>query len=317
MVVDVVAHGLGLAGDHVGERARLAPGLGQHHRQRRLQRMGEVADVGALALDDLLVVRHQRVEFVGQGLQLDRIAAHQPLGPALAHVGHLAAQGEQRLQAHPDLEQHGGDQAAAEQDQGDGRRGGEAPGVGVDRTAVLGGDEDHRRRTPRQAAEHGHRPQTLIERAHGVVIDRLARLGGQGGGPARRPFQLAVEQRPRRDQRGQAAVLAGFGNLPVLAGIGAQGAGVGQGRGQHLAVVADGRAGVEAVGDVGQALVEPAERRLLEKGGQDAAGDEQGGENPGGGQDDQPPDQRRAPPDAGGVAQRHDAAASPSSGTRR
>ena len=52
--------------------AGLALGLGQHHRQRRLQRMGQIADVGALALHHLLVVGHQGVELLGQGLELGR-----------------------------------------------------------------------------------------------------------------------------------------------------------------------------------------------------------------------------------------------------
>ncbi len=59
VVVDLLAHHLGLAGDDLGQRAGRWLGLGDHHRDRGLQRMGQVADVGALALDGLLVVGHQ------------------------------------------------------------------------------------------------------------------------------------------------------------------------------------------------------------------------------------------------------------------
>ena len=49
-------------------------------RQRRLERMGEVADMGAGALDDLAVGLEQRVGLARQRRDLDRKVALQPLG---------------------------------------------------------------------------------------------------------------------------------------------------------------------------------------------------------------------------------------------
>jgi hypothetical protein len=37
--------------------------------------VGQVADVGALALDGFLIVRQQAVDLFGQGLDFERIAA--------------------------------------------------------------------------------------------------------------------------------------------------------------------------------------------------------------------------------------------------
>ena len=128
MVVDMVAHGVGLARDHLGQRAWMSLGLGQHDRKRRLQRVGQVADMGALALDHLLVVGDQGVQLRRQGLDLGRIVAIEPIGLAGAHGGHLALQREQRPQADAHLDQHHQDQADPEHDQADRRLQGEALG---------------------------------------------------------------------------------------------------------------------------------------------------------------------------------------------
>ena len=62
MARHLVAHDVGLL-QHLDRRADRAAGGGlvHHHRQRRLQRVREIADMGARALDDLLVGFDQRV----------------------------------------------------------------------------------------------------------------------------------------------------------------------------------------------------------------------------------------------------------------
>src|SRR5262249_30135885 len=62
VMVDLLAHGLGLAAYHVGKRPGPLPGLGEHHRDRRLERVRQVADMRALALHDLLIVGYERVQ---------------------------------------------------------------------------------------------------------------------------------------------------------------------------------------------------------------------------------------------------------------
>ena len=71
------------------------PRLVEQHGERRLQRMRQVADLRARALDDAPVVLDQRVGLVGQRLDLGGKAAVEPLRRALAHlrqrVAHPAA----------------------------------------------------------------------------------------------------------------------------------------------------------------------------------------------------------------------------------
>ena len=146
--------------DHLGQRAGLALGLGQHHRDRRLQRVGQVADVGALALDDLLVVGHQGVQLVGQGRQLGRIVGRDRRS---ALPWRTSATSRRRANSgcrptrtwmntaaiRPGAQQHQGD--------GGGRRRSRATSRSTGR-AVLGGHEDHRRGAARQLGHAWPRP---------------------------------------------------------------------------------------------------------------------------------------------------------------
>ncbi len=75
VMLHVLAHGLGLARHHLGQRAGCGLRLRQHDRDGRLQRMGEVADMGPLTLDHLLVVVQEGVQFAGEGLDFGRIVA--------------------------------------------------------------------------------------------------------------------------------------------------------------------------------------------------------------------------------------------------
>ena len=85
---DLVAHDVGLLAHLGGERIVAARGrLVDHHRQRRLERMREIADVGARALDDLAVGIDQRVGLARERRDLDRERAFEPLGRAGADRG--------------------------------------------------------------------------------------------------------------------------------------------------------------------------------------------------------------------------------------
>jgi hypothetical protein len=104
VVVDLLLHGLRLAADQFGQRARALAGLGEHHRDRGLQGVRQIADVGALAFDDLLVVFDKGVELLGQRHDLAGIGAGHPLRLAAAHRGDLVLQVVERTQADPDLD---------------------------------------------------------------------------------------------------------------------------------------------------------------------------------------------------------------------
>ena len=70
MVIDLPAHQRDLPAHQLGERAVAAARLVDQHAERRLQAVGEVADVGARALDQRLVVIEQRVELGRERLDL-------------------------------------------------------------------------------------------------------------------------------------------------------------------------------------------------------------------------------------------------------
>ena len=80
MVGDLAAHDLGLL-DHLGrERIALRLRLVADDAERGLQRVGEIADMGARALDDLAVGVDQRVGLARQRRDLDGKLAFQPFG---------------------------------------------------------------------------------------------------------------------------------------------------------------------------------------------------------------------------------------------
>ena len=106
----LIAHDVGLL-EHllrqriVGARRRLV----DEDRQRRLQRMREIADMGAGALDDLAVGVDQRVGLARQRGDLDRKLALEPLGVAGADRRKAFRDALERQQAEAHL-QRGGQQ---------------------------------------------------------------------------------------------------------------------------------------------------------------------------------------------------------------
>ncbi len=270
--------------------------------------------MGALAFDHFLVVRDEGVQLLGQGRKFGWVAALHPLGPALADRRHLTLQVEQGLQAHPHLDDHRRDQPGAQQDQQDRGPQGEAQHVPVDRRAVLGGHERHRRLATGQGARQGHRPQRLILRADGVVID--CRAHGQRA-VADGPLKVAVPERAGADQGPHVPVRHRIAELPVPAGKHPERAGVGEGRRSDLAAIVHRRPCQEAVGHILQAGIETADGGGVEDGRQRHAGDRHDRDAPAGGQPDQPTDQRGPAREPELHAQFHASAVSPWSGARR
>ena len=143
--------------------------------------MGQVADMGALALDGLLVVVQQPVDLFRQGLDLHRINPGDPGRPALADIGDLVPQGEQGTQADLDLQEDGDDQPQAQNQEGRPGEGGELARVIVDVGAVDPGHEHHRGAPAGQLFHAGRDPQGFAARTDGVVADDLAGGGRQSG----------------------------------------------------------------------------------------------------------------------------------------
>ena len=57
-----------------GERRRRGVGLVDDHAERRLERMGEIADLGAGALDNVAIGANEQVQLVDQRRDFDGIA---------------------------------------------------------------------------------------------------------------------------------------------------------------------------------------------------------------------------------------------------
>ncbi|WP_336886531.1 hypothetical protein [Hydrogenophaga sp. SL48] len=104
-----------------------AGGLGRlvHDGQRRFQRVGQVARLGARPLHDLGVAVQHAVEVVDQRLQLGGEATLQALRAAFPHVRQRAPERPQRGQAHAHLRQGRHDQQGAQRGQRGGQHAGE------------------------------------------------------------------------------------------------------------------------------------------------------------------------------------------------
>ena len=241
--------------------------------------MRQVANVGALALDHILVMRHQGVELLGQRLQFAGIGFGQPLGFAATHVGDLAAELEQRSQADADLDDDGHDQAGSQKDESRGGGGDEPLDVAVDRAAVLGGEENHRRLAARQPVLLRADPQWLAQRTASVVGDGASRPGLEPRRQVRWRRQHRIEQGVGTRQGTQPTVRRRLGDLPVTAGKHAQRALVGERRGEHLSIL-DRRIGDQVDGEIAERLIDAPDRSLLEQQRQDRGRDDQGRETP-------------------------------------
>src|SRR5262249_41187318 len=83
MARDLVAHDFGLLAHLQGERiAALTRGLVHHDRDRRLQCVCEVADMGARARHDLTISVDERISFARKRSDLDWEGAFKPFRPA-------------------------------------------------------------------------------------------------------------------------------------------------------------------------------------------------------------------------------------------
>ena len=93
-------------------------GLVDDDGERRLDGVGEIADMGARALDDLAVGVDQRVGLARQRRDLDGKLAFQPFGAAGADVGDRFRNALERRQPEADLEDRGQQQHDAERGEG-------------------------------------------------------------------------------------------------------------------------------------------------------------------------------------------------------
>ena len=105
MARDLVAHDLGLLAHLQGERiAAMTCGLVHHDRDRRLQCMCEVADMGARACHDFTIGVDERIGFARKRRDLDREGAFEPFRRTRADGGEALGDTFERRQAETNLE---------------------------------------------------------------------------------------------------------------------------------------------------------------------------------------------------------------------
>src|SRR5690606_39128408 len=138
MVIDLAAHQGDLAADQLGERALAAARFVGQHAERRLEAVGEIADVGARALDQGLVVVEEGVQLPGQRLDLGREVALEARAGAGANRAQRPADPPQRLEAEAHLDQHRADHADEQYGERDGQEAVEALPIGLDLAPVAG-----------------------------------------------------------------------------------------------------------------------------------------------------------------------------------
>ena len=182
-------------------------------RQRRLDGVREIADMGARALDDFPVGVDQRVGLARQRRDLDGKFALQPFGAAGADIGDRFRNALQRRKPEADLEDRGQQQHDAERGEGAAEVIIEAAGL-VENLAGVAGDADQEFAVGAEIDRALHHPQIL---ALGAIDIAEADAGrGQFGAMLLELRQLLVPQRARRARFGLLGV--GAGDLPVPAG---------------------------------------------------------------------------------------------------
>ena len=98
-----MAHDLCLFANLDGERAAIDIGFVDDDAERRLERMREVADLRAGALDDLVVGGDQQIEFAGERGDVVGEVADDAIGIAAANRGDALLQAPQWAESEPHL----------------------------------------------------------------------------------------------------------------------------------------------------------------------------------------------------------------------
>ena len=214
MVRDLIAHHVGLL-QNLG-RERIGPARGgfvDDDRQRRLDGVGEIADMGARALDDFPVGVDQRVGLARQRRDLDGKFTLQPLGAAGADVGDRFRDAFQRRQAEADLEDRGQQQHDRQREKGAAEIVIEAASL-VEDLAGVAGDADQELAVGAEIDRPLHHAQVLPLGAVDIAEADAGR--GEFGAVLLELRQLLVPQRARGARFRLFGV--GAGDLPVPAG---------------------------------------------------------------------------------------------------
>ena len=214
MAGDLVAHDLGLLAHLQRERIAAVGGrLVHHHRDRRLERMREIADMGARARDDLAIGVDQRIGLARERRDLDREGAFQPLGAARADRGKPLGDALERRQAEADLEGRGQQQHDRQHREGDDQRAVEAVRLLVDLGGIAG---DRDQEAPLLAEIDGalDHAQSLVLRTLDIALPGAARAPSEA---ARSSRCGRVQSHSEREERTSGVRCIEPRHLPVPA----------------------------------------------------------------------------------------------------
>ncbi len=183
--VDLVAHHVGLLQDLAGQPALFGARFVGEHAERGFQGVGQIAHLGAGALDDLAVGADEHVQLMGDRLDFRRIDFIEFFAPALADFAQFIMQNLQRTQAIAHLHEQGDDQRHRQQGQHQHESAGEGGHFGAQFVEIAG----HEHRIALLAAIEGI---GLLQgaQAHAVGVTQIdareaipvAAGGGENGG---------------------------------------------------------------------------------------------------------------------------------------
>ena len=179
VMLHLIAHELGLLGDLGPERALVLARLVGDHRQRRLERVREIADLRAGAVDDVLVGEDERVELDLKRLDLGRRLAFELGRLARAYLRQALLDAAQRQEPEPHLKQRDGNEPEAGERQRDGeprQEVGDPALVPVDRSR----DDDRIARLSRLVilrVDHLDHADRLADRPLGIHPPRAVDVG--------------------------------------------------------------------------------------------------------------------------------------------
>ena len=173
------AHDVGLLADLFRQGRAHRVGLVHQHAERGLERMGEVADLGARALDNLPVGVDELIDLGRQRRDVLRKFAGDALGLAAADAGHPFLQHPERPQAEPDGERGRADQRQRQRQERRRERPFEAPLLALDLVGV-GCDLDQEASLVAGVDLALDHPQFMPARSDHVAAENGARIAHRG-----------------------------------------------------------------------------------------------------------------------------------------
>ena len=142
IMIHMCAHGFGLLVDNISKLTGIALDLIGHHRQRCLERMGQITDLRAGAFHHLAIVLNQRIQFLRQWLDFSWKITVEFLRPAGADGRQCPLNLSQRSESNSHLNQERNHKTAAQSNQGPNQNGVKPRSLDIDLRLVPSHSND-------------------------------------------------------------------------------------------------------------------------------------------------------------------------------